>query len=241
MISYNIITLFPESFRSAFSSSILKRALEQKKIVIKYINPRDFAKDAHKTVDDKPYGGGKGMVAKVNIMVSALESIKENSHKILLSASGQKYNQSVAQKLSKKSSITLVCGHYEGVDARVEKFVDEVITIGDFILTGGEIAAMAIIDSVTRLLPGVIKKESSEIESFSPLTINPLRERSEASHIPFTLLEFPQYTRPENFQGQKVPQVLLSGNHAKIQKWRLQESLKRTKKFRPDLIKSKSE
>lgn len=172
------------------------------------------------------------MVAKVDVMVETIESIKEDSRKILLCASGKKYSQKTAQKLSGEKSITLICGHYEGVDARVENFVDEVISIGDFVLTGGEIAAMAIVDSVTRLLPGVIKQESAQIESFSrDLSLN-------TSHS--SLLEFPQYTRPQNFRGLKVPKILLLGNHARIEKWRQKESVKRTRKFRPDLIKSKS-
>ena len=169
------------------------------------------------------------MVMKVDIIVQALESIKPKPHTILLSASGKKYSQSDAIKLSRTKSICLICGHYEGIDARVENFADEVISIGDFVLTGGEIAAMAITDSVTRLIPGVIKKESTGIESFSLSTIN---------HQPSTLLEFPQYTRPEEFRGLRVPKVLLMGNHGQIEKWRRKESEKRTKKFRPDLLKN---
>lgn len=214
-----IITLFPELFEGAFKSSIIKRAIDKKRLKINFVNPRDFAVDKHKSVDDKPYGGGKGMVMRVDILAKAIESIKPIPYTILLSASGKKYTQSYATKLAKLANITLVCGHYEGVDARVEKFVDDVISIGDFVLTGGEIAAMAIIDSVIRLLPGVITKGSTDIESFSQ-----------------ELLEFPQYTRPEVFRGLKVPKVLLGGNHKQIAKWRQEESLRRTKKFRPDLV-----
>jgi len=228
---FNIITLFPQAFESTTKYSIIKRAIGQKLIKINFINPRDFAKDAHKTVDDKPFGGGRGMVMKVDIMTKAIESINKKSYKILLSASGKKYNQSEAQKLAKKKNITLICGHYEGIDARVEKFVDETLSIGDYILTGGEIAAMVIIDSVSRLIPGVIKKESTDFESFSPSTINDL---------PFTLLEYPQYTRPEAFRGLRVPKILLLGNHQKIAEWRDEQSQKLTKKLRPDLLRKAS-
>lgn len=223
-----IITLFPQIFQGAFESSIIKRAIDKKKLKINFVNPRDFATDRHKSVDDNPYGGGKGMVLRVDILVKAIESIKPKGYTILLSASGKKYTQSHAAKLAKMPNIILVCGHYEGIDARVEKFVDDVISIGDFVLTGGEIAAMAIIDSVTRLIPGVITEGSTEFESFSkPSTVN-----SKLS----TVLEHPQYTRPEVFRNLKVPQVLLSGNHKQIEKWRDQEAIKRTKKYRPDLL-----
>lgn len=224
---FNIITLFPEIFDSVFSSSIIKRAIVTKTLKLNLVNPRDFATDKHKTVDDKPYGGGMGMVMKVDILASALESIRPKPYSILLSASGKTFTQKNALIFSKKSSIAIICGHYEGVDARVEKLVGETISIGDFVLTGGEIAAMAIIDSTTRLLPGVIKKESADLESFSPLTFN---------DSPFTLLEYPQYTRPEEFRGQTVPKILLSGNHSQIEKWRREQSIKRTRKFRPDLL-----
>lgn len=161
------------------------------------------------------------MVMRVDILVKALESTAPKSHKILLSASGKKYTQQMAKKLSGYSKITLICGHYEGIDARVEKFVDEVISVGDFVLTGGEIAAMVIVDSITRLIPGVINKESLEQESFS-----------QSGN-----LEYPQYTRPEEFRGLKVLNVLLTGNHQQTEKWRQKEALKRTRKFRPDLLK----
>ncbi|MBI2327013.1 tRNA (guanosine(37)-N1)-methyltransferase TrmD [Candidatus Curtissbacteria bacterium] len=253
---FYILSLFPEMFEGTFSQSIIKHALDKKLISIKFVNPRDFAQDLRKTVDDKPYGGGSGMVMKVDVLTKALESIRPKPYSILLSASGRKYTQEKAQYLAKKKEIALICGHYEGVDARLEYFVDEITSIGDFVLTGGEIPAMAIVDSVTRLLPGVIKKESTDIESFSPSTINPLRSRlssrrahlarresrrarSEANHQPSTLLEYPQYTRPEEFRGFPVPKVLLSGNHKQIENWREEQILMRTKKFRPDLLKSK--
>ena len=166
---FHIITLFPQIFESVFSESIIKRAIDKKIIKINFINPRDFAVDKHKSVDDKPYGGGKGMLMRADIMVKALESIKSNPYTILLSASGKKYNQKTAQKLKAKGEIAIICGHYEGVDTRVEKYVAEVISIGDFVMTGGEIAAMAIIDSVTRLLPEAITEGSTDSESFSKI------------------------------------------------------------------------
>lgn len=229
-MKFHIITLFPEMFKGVFSQSIIARAAGKKLIEINLVNLRDFSSDKHQTVDDKPYGGGKGMVARVDIVANALESLKPKPYHILLSASGAKYNQTKAQALTKKKAISLVCGHYEGVDARVEEFVDEALSIGDFVLTGGEIAAMAIIDSVTRLIPGVIRAESLQSESFSPTTNYPLS----TTH----LLEYPQYTRPKEFKGLKVPKILLSGNHREIQEWRQREAVKRTKKYRPDLIKN---
>lgn len=224
---FSIITLFPKTFHSVFTESIIKRAIDKKIIKINFINLRDFAKDKHKTVDDKPYGGGKGMVMRADIILTSLESINPKPYSILLSASGKKYSQNCSSKLAKKPSLALICGHYEGVDARVEKFVDEVISIGDFVLTGGEIPAMAIVDSVTRLIPGVIHPDSLINESF--LTGSPKRKL-------WGGLEYPQYTRPKNFRGLKIPQILLTGNHKEIEKWRYQESQKRTRKFRPGLL-----
>ena len=208
-------------FDSFLKTSILARAQNQQLLKINFVNPRNFAPDLHKTVDDKPYGGGAGMVMKINIIVKALESITPKPYSILLSASGKKYDQEKARMISKKNSVALICGHYEGTDARVEKFVGEIISIGDFVLTGGEIAALAIIDSVTRLLAGVIHPDSIKSESFSEIS---------------NYLEYPQYTRPANFRGLKVPQVLLSGNHKKIEEWRRKESIKRTQSHRPDLL-----
>ncbi len=217
-MTITIITLFPESFDSIFSSSILKRAQGTKKITIKFVNPRNFAQNKYKTVDNKPYGGGAGMIMKVDTIVAALESIKPKPYTILLSAYGKTYNQSTAYNLRAKPHLAIVCGHYEGVDARVEKYVDEVISIGDFVLTGGEIAAAAIVDSVTRLVPGVINPKSLESESFSH-SVN--RKLSTDNY-----LEYPQYTRPEEFRGQKVPKILLSGNHKEIESWRQKHSKK---------------
>lgn len=222
-MTFYILTLFPEMFAGVFSQSIVKKGQDLKKIKIEIVNIRDFASDKHKTVDGKPYGGGRGMVMKADVCTEALESIKQKPYRILLSASGKKFTQKKAKLLAGKTSVALVCGHYEGTDARIEKFVDQTYTIGDFVLTGGEIAAMAIVDSTTRLIPNVIHKESLKFESFSNR---------------YQLLEYPQYTRPEEFRGLKVPQILLSGNHGQIKKWRITQAIKRTRKFRPELLKT---
>lgn len=220
-MTFYILTLFPEMFAGVFSQSIVKKGQDLKKIKIEIVNIRDFAGDKHKTVDGKPYGGGRGMVMKADVCTKALESIKQKPYRILLSASGKKFTQKKAKLLAGKTSVALVCGHYEGTDVRIEKFVDQTYTIGDFVLTGGEIAAMAIVDSTTRLIPNVIHKESLKFESFSNR---------------YQLLEYPQYTRPEEFRGLKVPQILLSGNHGQIKKWRITQAIKRTRKFRPELL-----
>jgi len=223
-----ILTLFPQIFERVFTQSIIKRAQDRKLVEIKIINIRDFATDRHKSVDDKPYGGGRGMVLRVDITIGALESIGPKPYTILLSAAGTKYNQRKALTLAKKKKVALICGHYEGVDARVEEFVDETISIGDFVLTGGEIAAMTIVDSVVRLIPGVIHPKSLKSESFSL--------GFPSSPTLSAAFEYPQYTRPEKFKGLKVPPVLLTGNHQKIAKWRKQQAIKRTRKWRPDLL-----
>ena len=218
-MNFTVISIFPQIFDGFLTSSIIGRAIAKKIIQVNFTNPRDFATDNYKSVDDKPYGGGSGMVMRADIVHSALKSIKPKPYTILLSASGKKYTQKMAQELSKKKNIALICGHYEGIDARVEEYVDEVISVGDYVTTGGEVPAMAIIDSVTRLIPGAITEGSLNTESFDE-----------------NLLEAPQYTRPEEYEGKKVPQILLSGNHKEIEKWRKEEAQKRTKKFRPDLI-----
>jgi tRNA (guanine37-N1)-methyltransferase len=231
-MTFHIITLFPEMFEGVFSQSILSRARKEGQIAINFINPRDFCEKKYQSVDDKPYGGGAGMIMRVDILIRALESIsaavkddpdiKPKPYSILLAASGKKYNQKIANTLKTKKQIAIICGRYEGVDARVEKYVDEVISIGDFVLTGGEIPAMVIIDSVTRLIPGVINPKSLESESFSQSINN---QQSTINN-----LEYPQYTRPEEFRGRKVPKILLSGNHAEIAKWRKSKSQKISKK-----------
>ena len=225
-MQFIILTLFPEAFESYFSISLIKRALAKKLIKIKLVNIRDFGIGVHKSVDDRPYGGGAGMVIRADIMDKALTAlrlkIKDKRLKIvLLTPQGKPFNQKIAKKLSQYKTLILICGRYEGFDERIRDLVDEEISIGDFVLTGGEIPALAVLDTVARLVPGVVVKfESTVNESFSG-----------------GLLEYPQYTRPENYKGMKVPKVLLSGNHAKISEWRKKEALKRTKQRRPDLLK----
>lgn len=234
----DIITLFPEMFKGPFEQSIIKRAQDKSLVNINIHNLRDFAIDKRGTVDDKPYGGGTGMILRPEPIFQAVENIKKQwnseavkqSKIILLSASGTPYTQQKAQQLSKFQYLILICGHYEGVDQRVaDNLCDEEISIGNYILTGGEIPVMVIVDSVVRLIPGVLEKpEATQYESFShpPSTI----------YHPSSILEHPQYTRPEDFKGYKVPPILLSGNHAKIEKWQKEKALERTKKLRPDLL-----
>lgn len=243
----SIITLFPEVFQPILNSSILSRAQRKGLVEFELVNLRDFGEGKHQVVDDRPYGGGVGMVLKPDVLTHALKSVikpsspskktkfKINNLKlkiILMSASGAPFKQSKAQEFSRLNHLIIICGHYEGVDQRfIEKCVDEEISIGDYVLTGGEIPAMVIVDSVTRLIHGVLEKpEAVENESFSTY----LRSKEASLH---TLLEGPQYTRPEDFEGEKVPEILLSGNHAQIEKWRKEKALEKTKKVRPDLIK----
>lgn len=222
----SIITLFPEVFDPILNSSILKRAQKKGKVFFELINLRDFGEGKHQIVDDRPYGGGAGMVLKADILAKAVQKartqIPDNNYikVILTSASGIPYKQSKARQFTKLNHLILICGHYEGVDQRfIEKYVDEEISVGDYVLTGGEIPAMVIADSVVRLIPGVLEKVEAIVnESFTT-----------------NLLEGPQYTRPEEFEGKKVPKVLLSGNHAKIAKWRKEKSKELTKNRRPDL------
>lgn len=227
IMEITILTLFPEMFSGPFSASIIKRAQEKNLVKINIINIRDYAEDKHKTVDDTPYGGGAGMVMKVDVMDRVINKIVGKNRSsyfiILLTPQGKKFDQSSAQKLSKKKKIILICGHYEGFDERIrEHLVDEEISLGDFVLSGGEIPAMAITDSIIRLIPGVLgKDQSAEEETFS---IDGKK-----------LLEYPQYTKPAEYQKWKVPEILTSGNHAEIKKWRHFEAIKRTNKKRPDL------
>jgi tRNA (guanine37-N1)-methyltransferase len=245
-MTIDILTLFPKIFTGPISESIIKRAVKKGLIKINIHNLRDYALDKHKTVDDKPYGGGAGMVIRVDVIDKAIYSLKskiknQKSKIILLTPQGKLFHQKIAQKLSKMDQLVLICGHYEGIDARVEKLVDEEISIGDYILTGGEIPAMVLIDAIVRLIPGVVGKEISlKYESFSQKIGN--RELG----IGNLLLEYPQYTRPEKYLPKSrdfkkpliVPKILLSGHHQKIEKWRAEQALKRTKKRRPDLIKN---
>ena len=217
-----ILTLFPEMFPPILNLSILGRGQKKGLVEFNVLNIRDFATDKHKTVDDSPYGGGIGLVFKADVLVSAIKSVGKGCV-VLTSASGTPFKQSTAQELSQLDHLILVCGHYEGVDQRfIDKYVDQEYSIGDFVLTGGEIPAMIIADSIVRLIPGVLEKpEAVAKESF----VN-------------NLLEHPQYTRPEEFEGDRVPAILLSGNHQEVEKWRSEESLKKTKQVRPDLLKS---
>ncbi len=212
----NLLTLFPEMFVGPFSQSILKRAIEARKIDFHLVNIRDFTTDSHHTTDQPPYGGGPGMVMMVEPIAKALASLlktkREKRKTVLLSAKGELYTQAKAREYAGLDELTLICGHYEGVDERVkEHLVDEEIRIGDFVLTGGELPAMVIADSVVRLLPGVLGDDTST---------------SDESHKEPGYLEYPQYTRPTDYKGWKVPQVLLNGNHAEIEKWRQSQALK---------------
>ncbi len=219
----DILTLFPEFFSILASWSIIGRAYNENKVEINSINIRDFSKNKHKKVDDYPYGGGSGMVMKPEPIFDAINSVKnKNSRVIYLSPQGKVFNQKLANELSKEEHLILLCGHYEGIDNRViEHYIDEEISIGDFVLTGGEIPAMIIIDAVVRLLPGVLSSDESYIDE---------------SHYN-GMLEYPQYTRPREFNGNYVPDILLSGNHQKIEEWRREEAIKATFLKRPDLLK----
>jgi tRNA (guanine37-N1)-methyltransferase len=219
----DVLTLFPAMFAGPLDESIVKRAREAKLLDLKIHNLRDWTHDRHKTVDDKPFGGGPGMLLKVEPLFEAVESLqREKTKVILLSPSGRKFSQEIARELAQQEDLLLVCGSYEGFDERVrEALADDELSIGDYVLTNGALPAMVVIDAVARLLPGVLgDDESSRDESFS-----------------HGLLEYPQYTRPAEFRGMKVPEVLLSGNHAGIEKWRREQAKLRTEKQRPDLLK----
>lgn len=223
---FDVLTLFPSMFEAVLGDSIIGRAWKKEIINIYLHNIRDFSEDKHRRVDDYPYGGGLGMIMQCQPIFKALEHVQNQigakPYVLLMSPQGKTFNQNKAKSLLDYSNITIICGHYEGIDERVvDSLVDEEVSIGDFVLTGGEIAAMAIIDSVSRLIPGVLKdEESHSIETFS-----------------CGLLEYPQYTRPAEFMGMKVPEILLSGHHANIEKWRRYQSIKRTYIKRPELLK----
>lgn len=220
-VRFDILTLFPEMIEGMLNQSILKRAIEKKIIEVNIINFRDFSTNKHSTVDDYAYGGGAGMLISVEPIHLAMKTIPniDKAYKILTSPSGNVYNQNKAEKLSKLDHIVIACGHYEGIDNRILDYIDEEISIGDYVLTGGEIPACAIIDSIARLVPGVISDESIVGESFT-----------------MGLLEYPQYTRPYEYDGKKVPDVLVSGHHANIKKWQRYQSLKKTYEVRPELL-----
>ena len=217
----DILTLFPNMFEKVFEDSIIKRGIDDKKIEVEIHNFRDYSKDPHHKVDDTPYGGGAGMVLTLQPLVDCIKNLKkEDTIVILLTPSGKVYNQKVAYELSKNNHLILICGHYEGFDERIKNYCDMEISIGDYILSGGEIPAMVLVDSIIRLLPGVIKEESHIKESFES-----------------NLLDYPTYTKPRVFEGYEVPEILLSGDHKKIDEYRKQERIRLTKENRPDLIK----
>ncbi len=216
-----ILTLFPSMFDGVFTNSILKRAISKGKVEIEVVDIRKFTTDKNGRVDSAPIGGGAGLIMKCQPVLDCLKSVRtENSHTILLSARGRTYKQSVAKELiNLNKNLILICGHYEGTDERINKHVDELISVGDYILTGGEIPAMIITDSIVRLLDGVIAEESLAEESFSN-----------------GLIEYPQYAEPYDYEGDKVPDILYCGNHEAIEKYRLKESLRLTRALRPDLL-----
>ena len=222
-MKFDVLTLFPEMFKS-LEESIIGKAKEKNLIDINLINIRDFSKDKHKKVDDTPYGGGAGMVMKADVVYDAFKSIKQDNAKVIyLTPQGKTLNQKKVEELSKESHLILLCGHYEGIDQRViDKIVDEEISIGDYVLTGGELPAMVLIDSVSRYVEGVLSTDSTKEESFSQ-----------------GYLEYSQYTRPEEFHGKKVPEILASGNHQKIDEWRRKSSLINTFLKRPELLNEK--
>lgn len=224
-LRFDIISIFPGMFESPFNESILNRARQQGLLEIRLHNLRDYSLNKHKKVDDYPFGGGVGLVMNVEPISRAIDEIKKEVPKartILMSPSGKPFDQKKAWELSREENIILVCGRYEGVDERVRLHcVDEEISIGDYVMSGGEIPAMTVVETVSRLIPGVLGDENSLVEeSFSE-----------------PLLEYPQYTRPRDFKGHKVPEVLISGNHKKIQEWQRQQALKKTAEVRPDLLK----
>ena len=227
-MTITILTLFPEMFASVFSRATIKRAIDKKKVSVNFVNIRDFAVNSHKTVDDKPDGGGPGMILKIDVVVAALESVvksqvdKKEQKIILLSPQGKLFNDKRAREFAKLDHLVLICGRYEGIDARIVHFIDEELSIGDYILSGGEIAAMSIVDATVRQIPGVLsKQESVESDTFSK-----------------GLLKYRQYTRPAQFRGLKTPALLLSGDHKKIAEFRTQEAKEITLKKRPGLLKS---
>lgn len=218
----DILTLFPEMLDGFLGLSMMKRAVDLGAVTFDLVNPREFATDIHRNADDRPYGGGPGMVMKPEPLAAAIESVKTDTSRVIyLSPQGQPFQQADAERLGSETHLVLICGHYEGIDERIiERYVDEEISIGDYVLTNGTLPAAVISDAIVRLLPGVVGGEGGiEAESFST-----------------GMLDFPHYTRPEEFQGMKVPDILLSGDHAKIAKWRAEQARARTHERRPDLL-----
>lgn len=228
-----ILTLFPEMFEGPFAYSIMKRAQEKGAVEINFVNIRDFGDGRHKIVDDTSYGGGVGMVMKVDVLHRAIEYAKSNAQSakgkektrvILMTASGKLFKQHIAAEYAKLDHLILICGHYEGIDERIKYYIDDEISIGDFVLTGGELPSMLIADAVIRLLPGVLPVGAAENESFAIVDDE-------------ILLEYPHYTNPRSYDGHDVPEVLLSGNHKKIAAWKREQAISKTKKVRPELLK----
>ena len=246
----SVITLFPKMISGFFDESIVKRAIDKKLVEIEIVNLRDFADDKYKSVDDRPYGGGAGMILRADVVWKALNKIKVINKKtitVITSPKGKRFNQQKAISFSKLDHLIIFVGHYEGVDERVMNYIDEEISLGDFIMTGGEITASAVVDSVVRLIPGVLKKDSAtKLESFFEVPVTQLIEIMGKNKIlenlqkkgkkSVKLLEYPQYTRPDIFEGKKVPEVLLSGNHKDIENWRLKQAFEETVKKRKDLL-----
>ena len=226
----DVVTLFPEAFEGFLKTSFVARAIAADKLAFRFRSPRDFGIGKHRGVDDTPYGGGSGMVLRADVMVPCIESLDADApdgirgHRVLLTPQGGRFDQARARAFADMPAISLICGRYEGFDERIRHFVDEELSLGDFVMTGGEIAAMAVIEAAVRLIPGVLGNEDSTREE---------------SHGEEGLLEYPQYTRPADFRGQAVPEVLASGNHAHIEAWRRMQSIERTAVRRPDLVKGK--
>lgn len=214
------LTLFPEMYENFMHTSIVGRAREKGIVAMDCVQIRDFAHDKYRHVDDTPFGGGAGMVMKCQPVLDALDSVRTpDSHVILMAAGGRKFDQQCAHEFASYEHLVILCGHYEGLDARIEKHVDECVSIGDYVLTGGELASMVISDAVVRLLDGAIRRDSADDESYEN-----------------GLLEYPQYTQPADYNGDRVPDILLSGHHENIRKWRLLQSLLKTRELRPDLF-----
>jgi tRNA (guanine37-N1)-methyltransferase len=227
-VRVDVVTLFPEMFAGFLAASFVGRAIEGEQLAVRFRTPRDFGLGKHKSVDDTPYGGGSGMVMRVDVLVATMESLDADApggagaRRILLTPQGRVLDQAKVHEIAGRDAVMLVCGRYEGFDERVRSHVDEELSLGDFVMTGGEVAAMAVIDACSRLLPGVLGNEASTIDE---------------SHSADTggLLEYPHYTRPAEFRGAAVPEVLVGGNHAEIAKWRREQAIARTKERRPDL------
>ena len=216
----DILTLFPDMFEGVFQESIIKRAIDSKKVEIHLVNFRDYTEDPHNKVDDTPYGGGAGMVLMCQPIFDCVKALRrEHSKVIMLTPSGEVYSQKKAYDLSREEHLIFICGHYEGFDERIKSICDMEISIGDYVLTGGEIPAMVLVDSITRLLPGVINKQSYQEDSFSS-----------------SLLDYPTYTKPRVYEGMEVPEVLISGDHKRIEEYRREESIRLTREKRPDLL-----